>query len=553
MARRRLDSWKEIGAYLGRDARTAQRWEREEALPVQRHRHRAGSSVYAFAEELDAWRARRRPRAGAEDGTAMVLPLSPGGAGELRYWAQGLAEAIAGALASQAGMKVVAWLAGRGEAPDPRAAARDLRARWVIAATLSRGPGGRGVAISMEAVEGASGHRLWSARERCALGEMAAREPILAAEAARRMAGGSGGGGSAPTAPPAATAQSPAVTASAGLGRGPAARRAELLWRKGRYFWNRPTPANLRRAERLFTAAAAAAPEMAAAHAGRADALIALAYFGLIAPRPAWRAAEAAARRARALDPALAEPWAALGNMAFLSGEAAEAEANFAAALGRNPGYAAGRYWRALALAAAGRGAEALQEMEAAAELDPLSFVAGVGRGTLLYLLGKPSLAAACARGQLALEPESSPAWMLLGLAAEALGENDRALGSFQRAARLAPGEPACLGAWGHSLALGGDAAGAKKILIRLRALARRRFVSRYEFAVVCAGLGRASLAHRRRALRELRAAAAEGAPLMAFAHLAPRLAGLRDLPGFPSRGVMAAPTEWTPGGRAGT
>src|ERR1035441_3364214 len=34
----RLDSWKEVAAYLKRGARTVQRWEREKALPVHRLR-----------------------------------------------------------------------------------------------------------------------------------------------------------------------------------------------------------------------------------------------------------------------------------------------------------------------------------------------------------------------------------------------------------------------------------------------------------------------------------------------------------------------------------
>ena len=55
----RLDSWKEIAAYFGRDVRTVRRWERHESLPVHRHLHRSRASVYAFQHELDAWRARR--------------------------------------------------------------------------------------------------------------------------------------------------------------------------------------------------------------------------------------------------------------------------------------------------------------------------------------------------------------------------------------------------------------------------------------------------------------------------------------------------------------
>src|SRR5258706_5115834 len=55
-----LGSWKEIGAYLQRDARTARRWEKEEGLPVHRLSHKSRSSVYAFPSEIDAWRASRK-------------------------------------------------------------------------------------------------------------------------------------------------------------------------------------------------------------------------------------------------------------------------------------------------------------------------------------------------------------------------------------------------------------------------------------------------------------------------------------------------------------
>jgi tetratricopeptide (TPR) repeat protein len=61
----RLDSWKEIAAYLQRDVRTVQRWERREALPVHRHLHDQRASVYAYRSELDSWRKGRRPSARA--------------------------------------------------------------------------------------------------------------------------------------------------------------------------------------------------------------------------------------------------------------------------------------------------------------------------------------------------------------------------------------------------------------------------------------------------------------------------------------------------------
>ena len=55
-----LESWKEIGAYLQRDSTTARRWEKEEGLPVHRHSHNSRSSVYAYASEIDQWRAARK-------------------------------------------------------------------------------------------------------------------------------------------------------------------------------------------------------------------------------------------------------------------------------------------------------------------------------------------------------------------------------------------------------------------------------------------------------------------------------------------------------------
>jgi hypothetical protein len=55
VARDRLDGWKEIAAYLRRSARCVQRWERTEGLPVLRHRHTKGATVYAFRREVDQW------------------------------------------------------------------------------------------------------------------------------------------------------------------------------------------------------------------------------------------------------------------------------------------------------------------------------------------------------------------------------------------------------------------------------------------------------------------------------------------------------------------
>lgn len=83
--RRRLDSWKEIADYLRRGLTTVQRWEREEGLPVHRHVHTTGGSVYAYSEDLDKWRSGREstaamPAAAHQSSVAAARSDVPGGA-----------------------------------------------------------------------------------------------------------------------------------------------------------------------------------------------------------------------------------------------------------------------------------------------------------------------------------------------------------------------------------------------------------------------------------------------------------------------------------------
>jgi Tol biopolymer transport system component len=73
----RLDSWKEIAAYLDRDVTTVQRWEKREGMPIHRHLHDRMGSVYAFRAELDAWARGRNLRADQERANQISSPNPP--------------------------------------------------------------------------------------------------------------------------------------------------------------------------------------------------------------------------------------------------------------------------------------------------------------------------------------------------------------------------------------------------------------------------------------------------------------------------------------------
>src|SRR5437763_16152895 len=72
----RLDSWKEIAAYLERDVTTVQRWEKREGMPVHRHLHDKMGSIYAFRLELDTW-ARSRNFKGNQEIASLTVSHEP--------------------------------------------------------------------------------------------------------------------------------------------------------------------------------------------------------------------------------------------------------------------------------------------------------------------------------------------------------------------------------------------------------------------------------------------------------------------------------------------
>lgn len=73
----RLESWKDIAAYLKRDVRTVQRWEKLDGLPIYRHGPGRLGGVYAYKAELDGWWDSVPGRVAAASATDEGVRLAP--------------------------------------------------------------------------------------------------------------------------------------------------------------------------------------------------------------------------------------------------------------------------------------------------------------------------------------------------------------------------------------------------------------------------------------------------------------------------------------------
>jgi Tol biopolymer transport system component len=152
-----LHSWKEIATYLGRSVRAAQRWEKDEGLPVRRHAHAQRDSVWARRSDLDEWRARRAGRDSppAEVPERNEAAREEGRRGSKRPWARRVllpagVVAAAGVVVMAASLGSWAW---RLPHPAPRAAptARPLTSDPGLEWGPSLSPDGREVVFAVHA------------------------------------------------------------------------------------------------------------------------------------------------------------------------------------------------------------------------------------------------------------------------------------------------------------------------------------------------------------------------------------------------------------------
>ena len=263
------------------------------------------------------------------------------------------------------------------------------------------------------------------------------------------------------------------------------------LYLKGRFFWNKRTGPDLRKAIAYFNQAIAKDPNYALAYAGLADAYVLLPPYGAASALESFPQAEAAAKKALELDDALAEAHTSLAQVLVsydfdFEGSTRE----FERAITLNPNYATAHHWYGsgppLSL---GEFDRAIAELKRAQQLDPLSLIINADLGSGFVTARRYDDAIAQLRKTIEMDPHFYYAHWNLGEALELKGKLREAFAEYKKAAELND-DPLVLSLVAQAEAKLGQRDDARKMLEQLEQLATRRYVGNYAFALVHIALG---------------------------------------------------------------
>jgi TolB-like protein len=275
------------------------------------------------------------------------------------HFADGISEELLNVLAKVPELKVAARTSAfhfKGKDTPIPEVARQLGVAYVVEGSVRKA--GDRVRITAQLISAADGFHLWSESFDRELKDVFALQDEIAGIIAGKLQLTLG------TAARAATLVNP---------------EAHGLLLEGRYYWTLRTRDGFNRAEAAYARAIEIDPGFAQAHAAMAELWAIRGWYRLLDSQPGSDAdfanARASAERAIALDPALAEPHAALGAVQFMQFRYAEADVEFRRAVDLNPNYANAYNWYGLLLASRGEPEAALNALDRARSLDPLSAV----------------------------------------------------------------------------------------------------------------------------------------------------------------------------------
>ncbi len=559
---RRLESWKEIAACLGRDITTVRRWEKREGLPVHRLHHSRLGSVYAYTAELDAWRneraaihpasrteANQAPKTGRSIWTLVtvaavgvvlaggsvwlwrqrstesaatvtspirsiaVLPLENlSGNPEQDYLADGMTEALIARLSTIQGLQVISRRSSM-QFKDTRSSvpeiARKLNVRAVVEGSVIRS--GDRIRISAQLIQGETDVHLWSGTYDRELRDVLELQSEVAQSIARQIEVTVTGQERSRLV--AVREVSPEVYES---------------YLKGRFALNKNTPVGIKEAIAHFENAINREATFAPAFAGLAAAYsdLGTVFIGA-SPLEVRPKGLAAARKALELDPELVEARVLLADALQDDWQWAEAEAEYKQAIELSPSDAGAYDGFAMWLLCQGRTQEAVAWARRASELDPLPHADG-NIGWILFGARRYDEAIRELRSELAIEPDNSGTLWWLGFALIGAERYDEAIATLERAASLSDRRSAVLGVLVGAYAGAGRRTEALRVLGELQRRRQTGYVPAAAFLNAYVRLG-----DKEGAFIWLGRAAEERSNIMQYLKVHPFLDPLRSDPRF--------------------
>jgi TolB-like protein/Tfp pilus assembly protein PilF len=431
----RLDSWKEIAAHLNRGVTTVQRWERTEGLPIHRLRHDSLGSVYAYKKEIEDWRTvralRPEPKSVVTSLTRVeaiaVLPFEHlSNEPEAQYLADAMTDVLTTALARTGGIKVASRTSAmryRHVARSIKKIADELHVDALVEGSVTRV--GEHVRITAQLIDASTDRHLWAQSYDGEIKDILR----LQGDVARAITTAIGS------------------TIPALLTNRPEPRavqpRAYDAYVKGMHHLHKFTPEGFERALGYFRQAIEADSNDALSWAGLAFAYSMISHCDLPArqPRQAFAQVKAAALRALELDDSLAEAHVALAGLRlYYEWNWAAADAEFQRALYLNPTLAEAHRHYGWYLFLVNRVEDALSELRAARDAEPLTALYTAELGWAYWLVGKSADAEVEVEGALELDKDFPVGLFVRGVLLRDRGRDAEAVAAHERAAQASPG-----------------------------------------------------------------------------------------------------------------
>ena len=257
---------------------------------------------------------------------------------------------------------------------------------------------------------------------------------------------------------------------------------------KGRFFWNKRTAENVKKAIEQFQQAADKDPSFALAYVGLADCYLILEQYGSTPSSETLPKARAAAVRALEIDDSLAEAHTSLGMVNQQQWKPVESEKEYRRAIELNPNYATTHHWYSILLTLIGRPDEAMAEIQRAQQIDPLSPIIALNIGNQHALRGELEDAAKQYQKALELNPNFPSAISDLGYIFAKQGREQEAIAYLQKAAEVTERANEELASLGYGYGILGKRTEAMAVVKELEARhAKRECPAMYVAAVYLA------------------------------------------------------------------